>query len=148
MIGQFPAGLQAQYAQAVTLLGWEIAEGRICDVVSLLGVQAKRIQFSTSVYPAPLSPWPTLACSENSYSDGSSCATAPTASSAMLIQSANDKDTIRGVRQAQSPASVTSLQPASSSSNRLCNCQGIPQFFIAAFWFLIKSKWWQQKSLE
>ena len=61
-----------------------------------------------------------LACNENSYNDGSSCATAPTASSAIFMQSASDKETMRGVRQAQRPASVTSLQPASSSSKRLC----------------------------
>lgn len=58
-----------------------------------------------------------LTCRENSYSEGNSCATAPTASSATFMQSANDRDTIRGVRHAQSPASVISLHPASSSSN-------------------------------
>lgn len=61
-----------------------------------------------------------LTCRENSYSEGNSCATAPTASSATFMQSASDRDTIRGVRQAQSPASVISLHPASSSSNSDC----------------------------
>lgn len=55
--------------------------------------------------------------SENSYSDGSSWATAPTASSATFIQSANDRETILGVRHAQRPASVISLHPANSNSN-------------------------------
>lgn len=59
-----------------------------------------------------------LTCNENSYKEGNSCATAPTASSAMLIQSANDSDTMRGVRHDHRPASVTSLHPASSSSNK------------------------------
>lgn len=61
-----------------------------------------------------------LTCNENSYKEGNSCATAPTASSAMLIQSANDRDTMRGVRHDHRPASVTSLHPASSSSNKDC----------------------------
>lgn len=61
-----------------------------------------------------------LTCRENSYSEGNSCATAPTASSATFMQSASERDTIRGVRQAQSPASVISLHPASSSSNSDC----------------------------
>jgi hypothetical protein len=62
-----------------------------------------------------------LTCSENSYREGSSWATAPTASSATFIQSASDNDTIRGVRHAHSPASVISLQPASSSSKSAWN---------------------------
>lgn len=62
-----------------------------------------------------------LTCNENSYKEGSNCATAPTASSAILIQSANDNDTIRGVKHDHKPASVTSLHPASSSSNSDCN---------------------------
>lgn len=61
-----------------------------------------------------------LTCNENSYNEGKSCATAPTASSAIFIQSANDKDTMRGVRHDHRPASVTSLQPASSNSNSDC----------------------------
>lgn len=61
-----------------------------------------------------------LTCRENSYSDGNNCATAPTASSAILIQSAKERDTMRGVRHDHSPASVTSLHPANSNSNRLC----------------------------
>lgn len=36
------------------------------------------------------------------------------------MQSANDKDTIRGVKHDQSPASVTSLQPANSNSKSDC----------------------------
>lgn len=60
-------------------------------------------------------------CNENSYKDGNSCATAPTASSAIFIQSARDNDTIRGVKHDHSPASVTSLHPASSSSNNNWN---------------------------
>lgn len=60
-------------------------------------------------------------CNENSYKEGNSCATAPTASSAILIQSASDNETMRGVRQDHNPASVTSLQPANSSSNNDCN---------------------------
>lgn len=62
-------------------------------------------------------PFGKLTCNENSYKEGNSCATAPTASSAMLMQSANDRDTMRGVRHDHRPASVTSLHPASSSSN-------------------------------
>lgn len=58
-----------------------------------------------------------LTCKENSYKEGNSCATAPTASSAIFIQSANDNETILGVKQDHNPASVTSLHPASSSSN-------------------------------
>ena len=57
-------------------------------------------------------------CNENSYNEGNSWATAPTASSAMFIQSANDKDTIRGVKHDHRPASVTSLHPANSNSNK------------------------------
>lgn len=61
-----------------------------------------------------------LTCSENSYNDGSSCATAPTASSATLMQSASESETILHVRHAHRPASVISLHPASSSSNNDC----------------------------
>lgn len=60
-----------------------------------------------------------LTCNENSYNDGNNCATAPTASSAIFIQSAKDNETMRGVKHAQRPASVTSLHPASSNSKRL-----------------------------
>lgn len=56
-------------------------------------------------------------CNENSYSDGNNCATAPTASSAIFIQSASDNETILGVKHDHRPASVISLQPASSNSN-------------------------------
>lgn len=62
-----------------------------------------------------------LTCKENSYKEGNSCATAPTASSAMFIQSARDNEMIRGVRHDHKPASVTSLHPANSSSYRHCN---------------------------
>lgn len=70
MIGQFPAGLQAEYAQAVTLLGWEIAEGCICDVVSLLGESEREckqkpnsIQYEWPTPPPPPSPLrPLLNC--------------------------------------------------------------------------------------
>lgn len=58
-----------------------------------------------------------LTCRENSYKEGNSCATAPTASSAIFIQSANDSETMRGVKHDHNPASVTSLHPANSSSN-------------------------------
>lgn len=56
-------------------------------------------------------------CNENSYNDGNNCATAPTASSAIFIQSASDNETILGVKHDHKPASVISLQPASSNSN-------------------------------
>lgn len=56
-------------------------------------------------------------CNENSYKEGNSWATAPTASSAIFIQSASDNETIRGVKHDHNPASVTSLHPANSSSN-------------------------------
>lgn len=35
MVRQLPAGLQPQYAQAVTLLRREVAEGRVRDVIRL-----------------------------------------------------------------------------------------------------------------
>lgn len=41
-----------------------------------------------------------------------------TASSAMLMQSVSVRETIRGVRHAHKPASVISLHPVNSSSNR------------------------------
>ena len=59
-------------------------------------------------------------CNENSYKEGNSCATAPTASSAMLMQSASDSETMRGVRHDHRPASVISLHPANSNSNNDC----------------------------
>lgn len=71
-------------------------------------------------FPRPPAWMHILTCNENSYSEGNSCATAPTASSATLMQSARESDTIRGVKQAHRPASVISLHPASSSSNSDC----------------------------
>lgn len=73
-------------------------------------------------------------CRENSYKEGSSWATAPTASSATFIQSANDKETILGVRHAHSPASVISLHPASSNSNN--DWKGKRRCFIWKFCYI------------
>lgn len=60
------------------------------------------------------------ACRENSQSEGSSCATAPTASSEILIQSASLNDTIRGGKQFHNPVSLRSLQQKISNSYRAC----------------------------
>lgn len=60
------------------------------------------------------------ACRENSHKEGSSCATAPTASSEMLIQSANFNETILGDKQAQRPPSLKSLQQKISNSYKTC----------------------------
>lgn len=160
MIGQFPAGLQAEYAQAVTLLGWEIAEGCICDVVSLLG-ESERVQAKTkfnSVWvtspppplPSPLRPLLDCTCLQRELverrqqlSDRPNC----------LI---GNVDTVRQ-RQGHNP--WRQAGPKSRLGDLIATGQfqfkqtlqlsgNSTQYYCFSFGFLIKSKWLPKRRLE